>query len=279
MSIASAIATKQQQVADAYTAVSAKGGTLPATQNLTNLATAIGTISGGSTPTLITKSITANGTYNASSDNADGYSSVTVNVSGGSSGKYTLYQRVKDDTNTEIGTVVGFLKDSNNVEYAVVCLDSSTWGTSTKMLSSNVEITTLTKYDSSLWYFWNSNETATQNCDNIITFCNQSGETSPAVELCRNLSYTIDNVTYYGQVPNMKEVFMLCSAHSEVYAKDPTQTSTGSRNFASPRNIRSSVQYSASQTWCVNSSYTHVTAGNKTLTGYYVIPILEIPNA
>lgn len=35
--------------------------------------------------TLITKSITSNGTYNASSDNADGYSSVTVNVSGGSS--------------------------------------------------------------------------------------------------------------------------------------------------------------------------------------------------
>lgn len=34
-------------------------------------------------PTLITKSITANGTYNASSDNADGYSSVTVSVSGG----------------------------------------------------------------------------------------------------------------------------------------------------------------------------------------------------
>lgn len=33
--------------------------------------------------TLINKSITANGTYNASSDNADGYSSVTVNVSGG----------------------------------------------------------------------------------------------------------------------------------------------------------------------------------------------------
>ena len=41
-----------------------------------------GTYEGGSA-TLITKSITANGTYNASSDNADGYSSVTVNVSGG----------------------------------------------------------------------------------------------------------------------------------------------------------------------------------------------------
>ena len=31
-------------------------------------------------PELITKTITANGTYNASADNADGYSSVTVNV-------------------------------------------------------------------------------------------------------------------------------------------------------------------------------------------------------
>jgi hypothetical protein len=44
-----------------------------------------GTASGGSA-TLITKNITANGTYNASSDNADGYSSVTVSVSGGGGG-------------------------------------------------------------------------------------------------------------------------------------------------------------------------------------------------
>lgn len=47
MTIASAIATKQQQVADSYTAVSNKGGTLPATQNLTNLATAISNIPSG----------------------------------------------------------------------------------------------------------------------------------------------------------------------------------------------------------------------------------------
>lgn len=38
---------------------------------------------GGSASTLITKNITQNGTYNASDDNADGYSSVTVGVSGG----------------------------------------------------------------------------------------------------------------------------------------------------------------------------------------------------
>lgn len=40
---------------------------------------------GGTAPTLISKSIIANGTYNASSDNADGYSSVTVNVPGADS--------------------------------------------------------------------------------------------------------------------------------------------------------------------------------------------------
>ncbi len=37
-------------------------------------------------PVLTTKTITANGIYNASSDSADGYSSVTVNVSGGGGG-------------------------------------------------------------------------------------------------------------------------------------------------------------------------------------------------
>lgn len=86
MSIASAITAAQGKVANCYTAISNKGGTLPATQDLSNMPTAINSIS---TPTLITKTINYNGTYNASLDNADGYPSVTVNVSGGgSSTKY-----------------------------------------------------------------------------------------------------------------------------------------------------------------------------------------------
>ena len=52
-------------------------------------------VSGGS-GTLITKNITENGTYNANDDNADGYSSVTVNVSSGSYVKPTLVIYAKD---------------------------------------------------------------------------------------------------------------------------------------------------------------------------------------
>ena len=83
MTIASEITRINTNIANAYTACNGKGATMPATQNSANLATCIGSIQTGTTPTLITKNITQNGTYNASSDNADGYSSVTVNVSGG----------------------------------------------------------------------------------------------------------------------------------------------------------------------------------------------------
>ena len=81
MSIASAIQLKQQQVEEAYTAVSNKGGTIPSVRNLTNLADAIDSITGGS-GTLITKEITENGVYRASTYGADGFSSISVDVSG-----------------------------------------------------------------------------------------------------------------------------------------------------------------------------------------------------
>lgn len=58
-------------------------------------------IPGGSTPTLITKSITQNGTYNASADNADGYSSVTVDVpSGGGAVKVANWDLAVSNTDT-----------------------------------------------------------------------------------------------------------------------------------------------------------------------------------
>lgn len=51
---------------------------------------------GAKPSTLITKSITANGTYNASSDSADGYSQVTVNV------PPTLFRKLVDRSITTV---------------------------------------------------------------------------------------------------------------------------------------------------------------------------------
>lgn len=79
---------------DLAVAVSAKSGaTLPLT--IAQMQTAVEGIQPGGT--LVTKSITQNGTYDAEDDNADGYSSVTVNVSGGGS-TYSLTNIVPQQT-------------------------------------------------------------------------------------------------------------------------------------------------------------------------------------
>ena len=61
-------------------AIRTKGSTSEGLSFPDGFVSAVQNIPTGGSPTLITKSITANGTYNASSDSADGYSSVTVAV-------------------------------------------------------------------------------------------------------------------------------------------------------------------------------------------------------
>ena len=80
MSITSQIERINANIAAAYDEAEAKGATMPATENSANLADAVASIPTGSTPTLITKQITENGTYAAADDNADGYSEVEVAV-------------------------------------------------------------------------------------------------------------------------------------------------------------------------------------------------------
>ena len=52
------------------------------------LAKIVGGGGGGETPVLVTKTVTENGTYAASADNADGYSSVTVALPSGDEVSY-----------------------------------------------------------------------------------------------------------------------------------------------------------------------------------------------
>lgn len=88
MSVQSEIDRIITAVGNAYSKVSEKGGTVPASQTVANLATAIGSIPAGGAPSLQSKSVTytANGTATITPDEGyDGLNSVdvTVNVSGG----------------------------------------------------------------------------------------------------------------------------------------------------------------------------------------------------
>ena len=88
MSVQSEIDRIITAVGNAYSKVSEKGGTVPASQTVSNLATAIDSIPSGGAPSLQSKSVTytSNGTNTITPDAGyDGLSSVdvTVDVSGG----------------------------------------------------------------------------------------------------------------------------------------------------------------------------------------------------
>lgn len=70
----------EQELTNVANAIRTKGGTSSSLVFPDGFVAAIGNIPTGGGSTLISKSVTENGTYNASSDNADGYSAVTVNV-------------------------------------------------------------------------------------------------------------------------------------------------------------------------------------------------------
>ena len=80
MSLTSSVQRIVQAKADIKTAIEAKGVTVGDDVSIADYDDYIAQISGGGGGTLITKSITSNGTYDAEDDGADGYSSVTVNV-------------------------------------------------------------------------------------------------------------------------------------------------------------------------------------------------------
>ena len=225
-----------------------------------------------------TTTITENGTYVASG-NKTGFNNFVVNVpSGGpaSHKKYKLLDRVYEDVNGDaIGTVVGFHYDANDVEYAIVALDAVYRLAQGQYLSTNTAVANLPNYSNGGVY--GAKETATFNCDKILAQATTSGLTSTAVSHCRAQTFTIAGDSYAGQLPTLMELLKVMEWRAEVNTADPTATANPTLVVPNNQNMWSSSQYNSSDGWCINRNGN--ANNNAKNTNYFVLPILEIPNA
>lgn len=146
----------------------------------------------------------------------------------GSSDKYKVGDRVNDDSNNPVGTVSSIFTDGNGVRYAVVCLDAQyrTQSSSNWIFQYNDINVNLPTYDA--YSKWEAQETATENTQAYIDASSSSGYPSPACSYCRSLSFQIDGVTYYGQVPNFIEAMSFSYLATKINDKDE---SSGSLRF------------------------------------------------
>ena len=314
MTISSEITKLNTNLEAAYTAVSGKGGTLPQAQNMDNLATAILSIPSGSSPVITSLSVTpttSSQTITAPSG-TDGYSPVNVaavtssidaNITagnikkdvsilgvtgtyegsgggGGDSGTTDVeLTRISDDNGNEIGTYYMDFVDSSNNSYKVIVLDAQYRKASTQWCSDRNTITNMPLYTSSLnaWWYDNAKETATQNTQLILDYCSAGSFTSTSCTHCRSQSFTIDGTTYYGQLPNMREVFDMWRHRVQIEQMDTSASSHSSTNFSSARSIWSSSQYNSLYGWYLSSNG-NVDTSSKT-TKNFACPVLEIPNS
>ncbi len=288
------------------TAIIAKGAT--PSGNITTYATAISNIPQSSavisslsvTPTTSAQTITA-------PSGTDGYSPISVSAvtssidanitagnikkdvtilgvtgtyegSGGGSGTTDVpLTRFKDDTNTEIGTHYMNFVDGNGNTYKIIVLDAKYRLESSQWCSERDYVTNMpTYYDNlSAWWYDNTKETATQNTQLILDYCSANGYTSTSCSHCRSKSFTINGTTYYGQLPNMREVFDMWRHRVQIEQMDTSANTSTSTNFSSKHHIWSSTQANNMSGWYIaNSGQVNITLKGS---GYFACPVLEIP--
>jgi len=204
--------------------------------------------------------------------------SVCYSSGGGSGGGEYQLKRIKDDSNNEIGTAFMLFTDANGNKYDVVLLDAQYRSGGSQWCSDRNTVTNMPIYTSNYnsWWYDNAKETATQNTQLILDYCSVKGYTSEACSHCRSQSFTIDGTTYYGQLPNMRELFDMWRHRVQIEQMDTSASSYSSTNFSSARAIWSSTQFSGSYAWYLSNSG-NVTSYTKTYRPV-TCPVLEIPN-
>ena len=202
--------------------------------------------------------------------------------SGGGGGGYQL-RRITDDNNNEIGTAYMEFEDANGNKYDVVCLDSiyrnsySQWCSNTSNAVTDLPI--YESYYTSWWY--TAKETATFNTQKILDYCSANGYTSTACTHCLSKSFTIGGTTYYGQLPNAKEIFEMCNRGVEIDALDNSSGTSLERLTGYTTALQydnfSSTQKSAVQYWKFGHDGGINGYSKSGSSGIRTCPVLEIP--
>ena len=189
---------------------------------------------------------------------------------------YPLLGRVKDDSNNDIGIVVGYHTDANNQKYAVVCINATYRKSTTyNELRDRREVANLSHYNTIEVY--EAPETATFNCDKIneqsVTSFSQNSE---AVTECRSHSFVIGGNAYAGQIPSLKELMYILLNRTVINTTDPT-INTG---VAIETNI---TYWSSTQSTFNGNVAAFYSASNGNISSLNndnrnrLIPVLEIP--
>ena len=161
-------------------------------------------------------------------------------------GTFTVGPDVSTITSSgkDIGVVIGFQKDENDNEFAVVCLNAeyrlapspndasvnnliyipSPTGDDNRLTIPGLIIYSYTQTPGANEWL-ETKETATYGTQKIIDHVNNtSGITSPAATHARSKSFVIDGTTYYGQIPNAPEMVKMMFEMTKINSQDPSRT-------------------------------------------------------
>ena len=196
--------------------------------------------------------------------------------------KYKVGDRVKDDSNNDVGTVSSIFTDGNGQRYAVVCLDAVNRLASGTYMSSAGFIANIPQYSDQR--IWSAPETATTNTTEILATATSNGFTSSACSHCRSKSFTINGNIYEGQLPNLNELSQIFIQRTVINNQDPTANSYSSLIIPYNKDTWSSNQFNYDNyAWAIGVkgyAYSDNMGSNGQAfkyNGKFVIPVLEIP--